>query len=95
VLLLLLLLSSLAGLPDGLFLNQKSRFVYILEGFKMENVEIFYGQLEYLRTLVKFCDRLVHFVLIWYILLPVLISCTKKYLAILSLAWRQKWKKAL
>jgi hypothetical protein len=29
------------GLPDGLFSNQKSQFVYILVGRGMENVGIF------------------------------------------------------
>jgi hypothetical protein len=35
------------GLPDGLFLNQKSQFGYILEGLGMENVVLFYDHLEY------------------------------------------------
>jgi hypothetical protein len=42
-----------SGLPDGLFLNQKSQFWYILEGLEMENVFIFDDQLEY-------------FIAIWY-----------------------------
>jgi hypothetical protein len=36
-----------AGLPDGLFTNQKSQFGQILQGLGMENVSIFYDQLEY------------------------------------------------
>jgi hypothetical protein len=31
------------GLPDGLFSTQKSRFGYILESLRLENVDIFYG----------------------------------------------------
>jgi hypothetical protein len=34
-------------LPDGFFSNQKSQFGQILEGFRWENVEIFYDHLEY------------------------------------------------
>jgi hypothetical protein len=33
------------GLPDGLFLDQKSQFGYILEGLGMENVGIFFSRL--------------------------------------------------
>jgi hypothetical protein len=36
---------SEAGLPDGLFQNQKSQIGYILEGLGMENVGIFYNHL--------------------------------------------------
>jgi hypothetical protein len=57
-----------AGLPDGLFLNQKSKFGYILEGLGMENVSIFYDQLEYFmaiwHNLCQFgivCGHLVYF----------------------------------
>jgi hypothetical protein len=63
-------------LPDGFFSNQKFQFGQILEGLRWENVDIFYGQLEY------FTD-------IWDILLqggtffPVLVSCAKKNLATL------------
>jgi hypothetical protein len=35
------------GLPDGLFSNQKSQFGLILEGSRLENVNIFYAHLEY------------------------------------------------
>jgi hypothetical protein len=44
-------------LPDGLFTNQKSQFGQILKGLGMENVSIFYEQLEY-------------FTAIWYNLWP-------------------------
>jgi hypothetical protein len=37
-----------AGLPDGLFSNQKSQFGQILEGLRWKNVAIFYDPLEYL-----------------------------------------------
>jgi hypothetical protein len=33
----------LPGLPDGLFSNPKSQFGKILEGLRLENVDIFYG----------------------------------------------------
>jgi hypothetical protein len=35
------------GLPDGLFSNQKYQFGSILEGLRLENVDIFYGHSEY------------------------------------------------
>jgi hypothetical protein len=38
---------SVPGLPDRIFSDQKFQFVYILECFGMENVGIFYGNLEY------------------------------------------------
>jgi hypothetical protein len=44
-----------AGLPDGLFSNQKSKFGYILKGLAMEDDGIFYG-------------HLVHFTVFCYIL---------------------------
>jgi hypothetical protein len=34
-------------LPDGFFSNQKSLFGLTLEGLRLENVDIFYGHLEY------------------------------------------------
>jgi hypothetical protein len=40
-----------AGLPDGLFSNQKSQFVYILVGLGMENMVIFYDYLEYFKAI--------------------------------------------
>jgi hypothetical protein len=51
-----------AGLPDGLFSNQKYQFGSILEGLKMENGYIFNGHLEYFMDIL---DR--YFVTIWYI----------------------------
>jgi hypothetical protein len=35
------------GLPDGLFSNQKSQFGKNFQGLRLENVDIFYGHLEY------------------------------------------------
>jgi hypothetical protein len=35
------------GLPDGLFSNQKSQFGQILDGLRLENVDIFYVHEEY------------------------------------------------
>jgi hypothetical protein len=35
------------GLPDGFFANQKSQFGKKLQGLRLENVDIFYGHLEY------------------------------------------------
>jgi hypothetical protein len=46
-----------AGLPDGVFSKQKSKFGSILEGLRMENIGIFYVHLEY-------------FTAIWYNLWP-------------------------
>jgi hypothetical protein len=73
---------STAGLPDGKFSNQKSKFGKILEGLVMEDVVIFYGHLVYftaiwytLQTFGTFCGNLVYF--------PVLEICTKKNLATL------------
>jgi hypothetical protein len=51
-----------AGLPDGLFSNQKSKFGYILEGHGMDNVFAFYYHLKY-------------FMAIWYNLLQFGIVC--------------------
>jgi hypothetical protein len=73
--------SSEAGLPEGLFSNQNSRFGSILESLRLENVDIFHGQLEYLMAFccddfiyyfrlfqtILFYDNWVHFVFIWYI----------------------------
>jgi hypothetical protein len=35
------------GMVGGIFSYQKSYFGYTMEGFKMENFGIFYGDLEY------------------------------------------------
>jgi hypothetical protein len=34
-------------MPDALFSDQKSHFGYIFEGLRFENVDVFYGHLEY------------------------------------------------
>jgi hypothetical protein len=64
---------TLAGLPDGLFSNQKSQFGNTFQGIRLENVEIFYGRLEHfmnirdiLPTFGIFCVHLVHFFQLWY-----------------------------
>jgi hypothetical protein len=36
-------------LPDDLFSNQKSQFGKNFEGLRLDNVEIFYGHLEYFK----------------------------------------------
>jgi hypothetical protein len=36
-------------LPDGLFSNQKYKFGYILDGLRMENVDILYVNSEYFK----------------------------------------------
>jgi hypothetical protein len=56
------LVGSAPGLPDGLFSNQKSQFMYILEGLAMENLGIFHEDLVYFRAIGNF------FTAIWYIL---------------------------
>jgi hypothetical protein len=48
-------LGGRAGLPDGMFSNQKSKFGYITEGLGMKKVGFFYGHSEYITA-------------IWYIL---------------------------
>jgi hypothetical protein len=60
--------------PDGLFSIQKSQYGSILEGYILENSNIFYDHLEYfmdigdiLRTFGIIYDRLVNFVSNWYI----------------------------
>jgi hypothetical protein len=45
--------ASDAGLPDGLFSNQKSQCGYILEGLGMENDVIFYDHLELLMAILN------------------------------------------
>jgi hypothetical protein len=68
---------SRAWLPDGLFSNQKSQFLYILEGLAMEYVGIFYGHLVTFSAIWSiicpfgvFYGHLVYFMAIWYILWP-------------------------
>jgi hypothetical protein len=48
-------LNCWAGLPDGIFSNQKSQFGKIWEGFGVEKVGIYYGHFKYIAA-------------IWYIL---------------------------
>jgi hypothetical protein len=57
-----------AGLPDGLFSNQKSQFGQILDGLRMKNVRIFYEHSEQftavwyiLRSFGTVCVHLVYF----------------------------------
>jgi hypothetical protein len=70
--------SAETGLPEGLFSNQKYQF----GGLRLENVDIFYGNLEYFMDKWDISDHLVYFLFIWYIF-PVLVSSTKKNLATL------------
>jgi hypothetical protein len=59
------------GLPDGIFSNQKTKF---LDGLAMEDVDIFYGHLVFLQPMgiiyvhfVIFCSNLVYFSSFWYV----------------------------
>jgi hypothetical protein len=61
-----------AGLPDGVFSNQKSLFGHILECHKIDHVGIFCGHLEYFTTIWHvswpfgvFCGSLVNFSPFW------------------------------
>jgi hypothetical protein len=73
-----------AGLPDGIFSNQKSQFGSILKSLTMKDVDLFYGHLIYFTANWYTCyDHLAYFVVIWYIF-PVLVCCTKKNLATLD-----------
>jgi hypothetical protein len=63
----------IAGLPDGLFSNQKSQFGLILEGLAMDNLGIFYDNLVYFKAVENilwpfgiFCGNLVYFPPFWY-----------------------------
>jgi hypothetical protein len=40
-----------AGLPDGIFSNQKSQFGKVLEGLAMEDVSLFYANLAYFKAI--------------------------------------------
>jgi hypothetical protein len=61
-------------LPDGVFIDQKSQFGYILEGLAMEDVGIletfnlFTAKWNILWPFGAFCGHFVHFVVLWYIL---------------------------
>jgi hypothetical protein len=41
----------LPGLPDGIFSNQKSTFLYILEGLALGNFGIYHGYLVYFMSI--------------------------------------------
>jgi hypothetical protein len=63
-----------AGMPDGLFSNQKSNLGEILEGLAMENVGIFYVYFVYFTAIGNilwsfgiFCGHLVYFPPFWYV----------------------------
>jgi hypothetical protein len=56
-----------AGLPDGLFSNQKYQFGQILECLRFEDLIYFMAICNILRTFGIFNDHLVHFVFFWYI----------------------------
>jgi hypothetical protein len=61
-------IGSIPGLPDGLFSNPKSQFWQILEGLRLENVDIlgiFYWQ-RYFMTIWYILCYLVHFSRFWY-----------------------------
>jgi hypothetical protein len=67
------------GLPNGKFSNQKYQFGEILEGLGMENVGMFYGQLEYFGPFVIFYNHLVlGIVIIWCIFPRFGILCQEK-----------------
>jgi hypothetical protein len=68
------------------FSNQKSQFGNIFQGLRLENVDIFYGHLEYFTEIWGIYDHLVHFVFIGYIF-PVLVSFTKENLATQVFVW--------
>jgi hypothetical protein len=62
------------GLPDSFFSDQKSQFGYILEDLRIDNVDIYSGQMEYFTTLGYilwafwyYCSHLVYFHPLWYI----------------------------
>jgi hypothetical protein len=64
-------LLSNSGLPDGLFLNQKS---HNLEGLGIENIGIFYDHLEYFMAIWYnlwlfgiVCGHMVYFFPFWYV----------------------------
>jgi hypothetical protein len=59
------LFTNRAGLPEGF--KPKSQFGYIL-GLGMDNVDMFYGQLEHFSAIWYIYSHLVYFIAIWYIL---------------------------
>jgi hypothetical protein len=56
-----------AGLPDGIFSNQKSLLGEILKGLGMEKVEIFYRHLEHIVNIWYILWSCGNLVAIWYI----------------------------
>jgi hypothetical protein len=53
--------SRRAGLPDGLFSNQKSKICFILEGLGVNNFDTFYGHLVHLLCFnIFYYGHLVH-----------------------------------
>jgi hypothetical protein len=65
-----------AGLPDGIFSNQKSLLGEILKGLGMEKVEIFYRHLEHIVNIWYILWSFGNLVAIWYIF-SVLVFCVK------------------
>jgi hypothetical protein len=69
---------SPAGLPDGLFSNQKSQFGYIWEGLRIENAGLFYGHLEYFTVIWYIKRPFGNVVVIWHISPHFGILCQEK-----------------
>jgi hypothetical protein len=65
-------------LPDGIFSNQKSQFGKILEGLRMENVGIFYGQLKYFRAIWYILWSFGNGLISWYLFHCFGILCQEK-----------------
>jgi hypothetical protein len=73
-----------AGLPDGIFSYQKSQFGYISERLGMENVDIFYGHLEYIEA-IWYMLWYMYFEVSWYVYSTFLVYCIKKI-------WQPCWE---
>jgi hypothetical protein len=69
---------TVAGLPDGFFLDPKSQFGYTLEELRMENVVIFSGYWEYDRTIGYILWAIDDFAVIWYIFPPFWYNLSRK-----------------
>jgi hypothetical protein len=67
-----------AGLPDGLFSNQKSQFGKILEGLRMENAGKLYCNLEYFTVICYILWPFGNAVVIWYVFPRFGILCREK-----------------
>jgi hypothetical protein len=73
------------GGPDGIISNRKYQFGLYLEGLAMENVGIFNGPFVFFTAFGYFCGHLVKSMVIWHIpIIPILVLCTNKNLAILA-----------